>query len=102
MQAEAGERKGARKDPKGLFGELPWWSLDARRWSSELAAARTHGHAGRAVDPSTLRDPEWTCQLMALGLRGEGTSLSRGGRGRWTVWVVQSAEQWLAPFLFQW
>lgn len=81
---ERGRELGTRKDPKGLFSKLPWWTLDARRQSSEVAAARTHGHAGRAVDPSTSRDPERTCQLVALGLRGEGTLLSRGGRGRWT------------------
>lgn len=48
---------GGRKDPKGLFGELPWRSLDARRWSSELAAARTHGHEGRAARPFNPEGP---------------------------------------------
>ena len=68
-----GRELGARKDPKGLFGELPWRSLDARRWSSELAAARTHGHEGRAARPSNPEGPGSTCQLRVLGLRGERT-----------------------------
>ena len=51
VQVEAGERKGARCPQrfKGLFGELPWWSLDAGRQSSELAAAGAHGREGWAA-----------------------------------------------------
>ena len=71
---ERGRELSAHKDPKGLFGELPWWSLDAGRWS-ELAVASTHGHEGRATRTFNPEGP-WVYLLAP----GTGAPLGGGCR----------------------
>lgn len=80
---------------KGLFGELPWWSLDAGRQSSELAAAGAHGHEGWGG--SNLQP--LGSLLLALGLCWEGVVI-RVEEGDGLVWW--SSLETFEPFLFQW
>lgn len=59
---ERGRELGAHKDPKGLFSQLLWWSLDTERRSSELASTKTHEHAGRVARPFNPKGP-WADML---------------------------------------
>ena len=66
---ERGRELGARKDPKGRFGELPWWSLDAGRWTPVF-------RAGCSQDPWTRREGSST-------LKTRGTLSGPANSGRW-------------------
>ena len=97
---ERGRELSAHKDPKGLFGELPWWSLDAGRWS-ELAVASTHGHEGRATRTFNPEGP-WA-DLLAPGTGaplGGGVVIKRWKRE--IDWLGGSICRAVEPFLFQW
>lgn len=90
------------KIQRGCLASCPGglWTLDAQ--FPEVAAARTHGHAGRAADPSTSRDPGADLPTAGAGSpRGRDIVIKRWKR-EMDLLGGSICRAVAVPFVFQW